>query len=287
MTADRNDQLNYYNSLLNFYDSQADTEGNKIIQLTSDEKDIINSQVKLLEDDLASTQANVDYIKSLMLDPNTAVIVAQSGVTLNDTPQEVQTKFATYYYTQEVTQSKNEMETNGYQYMTQAQAMTKPAGEITTITDSKGVQRYWWKKAETTTNEKILDVLDYARYLELFPDAGILPTDTYEIANQKATLSKKQESTYTDEELITQFEDAKKENIPLVTVLSDINSSPSIVDKENAKKLANEVFSKTETPLISSTSKVGKATSSIIEPFKSVAEDIGKFSDSVYKFFFK
>ena len=153
MTADRNDQLTYYNSLLSFYDSQADTEGNKIIQLTKDEKDTINSQVKLLEDDLASTQANVDYIKNLMLDPNTAVIVAQSGVTLNDTPQEVQTKFAQYYYTQEVTQSKNEMETNGYEYMTEAQAMTKPTGEITTITDSKGVQRYWWKKAEKTPGE--------------------------------------------------------------------------------------------------------------------------------------
>lgn len=148
ITADRTDQLNYYNSLLSFYDKQIDMEGNKILALSKEEQTWIGEQVNLLKMDLASTQSNVDYIKKLMVDPNTAKMMADSGVTLNDSPIQVQQKFAAYDYQQEIVALSNKMETDGYEYLTLQQAMAKPADEINIQTDSKGVQRYYWKAAE-------------------------------------------------------------------------------------------------------------------------------------------
>lgn len=164
VSAARTDQLNYYNSLLNFYDSQAKTEDSKITALTKDEKDIVASQIKLLENDLATTQANADYIKSLMMDPDTAMIVAQSGVTLNDTPQQVQAKFAQYAYIKEVTDMSNKMNTEGYTYLTPEEAKTKDSNLVATTTDSKGNVKYWLrpekKTTEKTTQTELKDAID-------------------------------------------------------------------------------------------------------------------------------
>lgn len=150
MTADRNDQLNYYNSLLNFYDSQAETEGEKVSTASTEEKKWLENQVSLIENDLKTTQTNVDYIKNLMLDPNYATLAAQSGVTLNDTPTQVQEKFAKYYYNKEVTDTGNEMSQNGYNFITPEEAKTKPEGSVITQTDSKGVVRNYYKPLEVT-----------------------------------------------------------------------------------------------------------------------------------------
>ena len=181
MTADRNDQLNYYNSLLNFYGSQADVEGNKIITLTAQEQDQINNQISLLEGDLATTKANVDYIKGLMLDPNTAGLMANSGVTLNDTPAEVQQKFADYTYQLELNETNNTMSQNGYTYITPEQAANKPANEVVSQTDSRGNIKHYWKKVED---------VNVASLMANYPDAGILLTDTFEIARAKLAGSK-------------------------------------------------------------------------------------------------
>lgn len=151
ITADRQDKLNYYNTLLSWYDKQRDEEGEKVLTLTNEQKDIVQSQISLLENDLKTAQDNANYIKELMIDPNYAQLMQLSGVTLNDTPAQIQEKFANYYYTKEVTDSSNEMEKSGYQFLTEVQASTKPSNEVAVITDSKGVKRYWWKQATTTT----------------------------------------------------------------------------------------------------------------------------------------
>ena len=149
ITADRQDQLTYYNALLSFYDKQVDTEGNKILTLTQDEKDMIANQTKLIENDLATTQANADYIKGLMLDPATAQIVAQSGVTLNDTPEQVSQKFANFAYQEEIVNMNNQMALEGYNYVaTPEQLKGKNAEDLKYMTDSKGNSRVYYKKPE-------------------------------------------------------------------------------------------------------------------------------------------
>lgn len=94
--ADRNDQLAYYQTLYNFYEEQKDTEGNKLVNLTNDEKTFINAKIGLLENDLKRAEETADYIKKLMTDPATASIVAQAGVTLNDSIGTINKKFADY-----------------------------------------------------------------------------------------------------------------------------------------------------------------------------------------------
>jgi len=158
ITADRQDQLSYYNSLLNFYDSQADAEGNKVITLSKQEQDLISNKVDLLKADLAQSQANADYIKKLMLDPNYATLIGKSGVTLNDSPTQVQQKFANYSYQEEVRTESNTMSADGYTFITPEQALTKPAGTVVKKIDSDGVVRNYYKAA---TDNRTASIKEY------------------------------------------------------------------------------------------------------------------------------
>jgi len=151
MTADRNDQLSYYNSLLSFYDKQVTAEGTKIINLTKQEQDWIKAKVGLLESEVNNAQANADYIKQLMINPDTALAMGQAGVTLNDSPEQINAKLSQYAYTQEVKDTSNTMTTNGYKSILPQEVTSKPASEVITTTDSKGNVSYWWKPEEIET----------------------------------------------------------------------------------------------------------------------------------------
>jgi hypothetical protein len=141
----RNDQLNYYTNLYNFYEGQKDTEGRKLIQLTADEKEYINAKINVLSNELAQADAVALKIKEAMADPATATIYANAGVTLNDTLESINTKLATYAYMKEVADTSNELSLNGYTQLVPGQAV--PDGyESTVITDSKGNQKTWIKK---------------------------------------------------------------------------------------------------------------------------------------------
>jgi len=143
INADRQDQLNYYSNLYNFYGTARDESGNALITLKADEKKFINAQIALLENDMAQAQTNAEYIKQMMIDPDKARVLAESGVTLNDTPEQVQKKFAEYGYKQEVTDTSNQLTTKGYAYLTPEQAAVLPSGSFITTTDSRGNVKHW------------------------------------------------------------------------------------------------------------------------------------------------
>ena len=221
MTADRNDQLTYYNALLSFYDKQIDLEGAKIITLSEQEQNWIKAEIGLLEGDLASTQANVDYIKGLMLDPNTAWIMAQSGVTLNDTPAEVQQKLADHSYRQEAVETRNQMEAQGYSYVTPEVAATKPEGTIATITDSKGVVRNYYS-----------------------------PTAALDIASKKKELAKpyykpeeeEEATSYSDEEFRNQARKLIRIGIPFEDAVRSLYEDPLIANAERGELILREIY---------------------------------------------
>jgi len=58
---------------------------------------------------MSQAQANVDYIKEMMLDPETAHILQEAGVKLNDPPPVVQKKLSDYSYRQDRIDKINEM----------------------------------------------------------------------------------------------------------------------------------------------------------------------------------
>jgi len=165
ITQDKQSRLSYLNTLISFYDQARNEQGQKIYQLEKDERDIINKQISLLENDLAQAQKNADYIKELMISPETAQMVADAGITLLDTPEVVNKKLADYSYRQEKIQIANKMEQQGYQFITAEIANTKPADEVVIVEDSRGVKQYWWKKKEVkTTTTKIISPITGANY---------------------------------------------------------------------------------------------------------------------------
>jgi len=93
---DKNTQLDYYQNVLNFYDKLRTEEGTKLITLTKDEQTYVNAKIKLLEDDLSGAQKTADYIKQLMINPETAEAMEKSGVTLNDSIETISAKVGTY-----------------------------------------------------------------------------------------------------------------------------------------------------------------------------------------------
>lgn len=94
INADRNDQLTYYNALMSFYETAKTDEGKRITELTKEEKSFFQSTIKDLENEVKRTQDYADMIKKAMVDPDTALLYANAGVTLSDSPSVIAQKIA-------------------------------------------------------------------------------------------------------------------------------------------------------------------------------------------------
>lgn len=117
ITADRQDRLSYYETVLNFYQNQKDEEGNRLLKLDGREETFVNEQINLLKNDLEQAETTSNYIKSLMIDPESARFMADAGVTLNDTVEQVQAKIAEQSRREEVASFKNNLVAQGYTYV--------------------------------------------------------------------------------------------------------------------------------------------------------------------------
>lgn len=141
ITQDRQDSLNYYQTVLNLANRD-------IVSLDAKSQDIAKQQVDLLKSDLDRAQTTSDYIKQLMINPDTAMALAQSGVTLNDTVEQINTKLSNYDYIQEIRDISNKMGTSGYSVVFNPKSV--PADQLVTVEDSKG-QKYYYRKAPAPT----------------------------------------------------------------------------------------------------------------------------------------
>jgi len=132
--ADRQGQLSYYENLFNFYEGQKDEEGKKLLTITNDQKAFLNAQIELIQNDMANAQATYNFVKSMMIDPENADLMEQSGVKLTDTIDQIQKKFSDYSYRQEIKDIHNTFETEGYTYLPlESQQAGKPESELVRI----------------------------------------------------------------------------------------------------------------------------------------------------------
>jgi len=115
INADRQDALNYYDTLLELNRSD-------MLDMDSESKEIAQEQRSVAKKDMELAQENAENIKKLMQDPETASFMAEAGVTLNDSPKEVNKKMAAQAKRQEKEQIKNEMALEGYEYVPNAVA---------------------------------------------------------------------------------------------------------------------------------------------------------------------
>lgn len=184
IASDKNDQLQYYNTLLNFYDGQKKDERATLADLTAQERKFVDAQIGLLQNDLSRAQTSADYIKGLMINPDTANILQASGVTLNDSVEQIQAKFAQYSYREEVRTLSNNAAQNGFKYL--APGQTPPPGYDTiTITDSRG-QTYTYAKpidvATSIITQNGRQVLINAKTGAVIADLGAATTATQSTA---------------------------------------------------------------------------------------------------------
>jgi hypothetical protein len=139
--ADRQDRIGYLESLFNFYEQARDEAGRKITELTKDQKDIIKSQISLIEGDYAKTEAAAERIKEMIL--TNPLMAAESGISLNDSEQEINTKLANWQYTTEIREVKNKMQESGMNEISSSQLNLYPSERVFTYYDSKGGQKHF------------------------------------------------------------------------------------------------------------------------------------------------
>lgn len=161
IAQDRQDQLSYYQTVLNLADRD-------IVSLSAEDRKLAEQQTSILANDLTRAEKTADYIKELMINPDTALVMAQSGVTLNDSVEAINQKMAQYQYTSEVRELSNKMSTSGYSIVTSPKSI--PANQLVTITDSAG-KTYYYRKNLTGTG------FDSSSFLKTLTDMGYKVTD--------------------------------------------------------------------------------------------------------------
>lgn len=165
VSASWNDNLNYYKTLL-------DLNNKKLLTLDEENKEIAEKETALIESDIKKLEETSNYVKELMIDPDTAQFMADAGVTLSDSIDEINEKIASQARIKEIADIKNEMVTDGYTYVP---FPTSTAGLIP-IT-AGGQTMYFKPKPEETKNASAAAIK--ANEIKIFSDfikTGIAPS---------------------------------------------------------------------------------------------------------------
>lgn len=152
INADRQDQLDHFKTLYNFYEGKKGVEQQKLLTLTSDQKKYLDAQIGLLEGDMTRAQKNADDLKKAMTDPDTALTYARAGITLNDTPEQRSQKLAQDSINQSIIKRSQEMNKAGYEYISgPSQLKGLSPNQIYREVGADGKERIYKKPAEKLT----------------------------------------------------------------------------------------------------------------------------------------
>jgi len=145
--ADRKNRLTYYETMYKFYQTTRDEEGKKLFELTKEERDWTEAQIKLIKDDMDTAKGTVDYVKSLMLTPKTADLIEKAGIKLTDSIEEINVKLADATYQEDIIGTIDKMALQGYKYLPlESQWRIKPEEELIRIYDSRGKEMVFWRE---------------------------------------------------------------------------------------------------------------------------------------------
>lgn len=142
ITQDRQDRLNYYNTIL-------ELANRDIVELTQESRNIAEKQTSLLEYDMSKAQETVDKVKELMIDPASAQLMAQAGVSLNDDVATINAKMSQAQYANEIREMSNEFTAEGG--VAVADPSSVPQEQLRSFTDSEGQVHYYKMPKETTS----------------------------------------------------------------------------------------------------------------------------------------
>jgi hypothetical protein len=107
IVADRNDELSYYNTIISMADS-------KLIKLSDEKYKLAEVARNEAVKDVDEAKATATYIKSLMINPETAQFMADAGVSLTDSIDGVKAKMSKQAKVQEAIDTRNSLVEAGY-----------------------------------------------------------------------------------------------------------------------------------------------------------------------------
>lgn len=177
ITDDRQDQLNYYSTVLNLANRD-------IVSLTAEDRKLAETQTTVLADDLKRTQTTSDYVKQLMVNPDTALALGMSGVTLNDSVETINSKLAEYQYSKEVKDAANQFTSAGGVLVTNPSSV--PAAQLKSFTDSKG-KTYYYKMPKAATATSTVTADDYLKKIVTSGNTSTTDTTKTTQTTQKET----------------------------------------------------------------------------------------------------
>lgn len=202
--ADRQDRLKYFSTILDFYENQKDEAGNKLLNLDKEEQSFVSAQIGLLESDLANSQKTADYLKGLMVDPETAKFISDAGVTLNDSVEAINQKMAEQTKRIEVQAQQKTNREEAFNAGIATQFYDK-SGEIVRTSDGfafsspEQFQQMTGMTLAEAQAKGLISRFDANRQSERalvvdlaskYVDAGITPSDSLATAQNKVTRSR-------------------------------------------------------------------------------------------------
>jgi len=110
VAAQWTDQLNYNKTYMDLV-SSGQLAKNKI------NDDYASTQITLAERKLSQLEATAETINNLMVDPESAQFMADAGITLNDSVEEINVKMSEQTKVQERQDVMNELKMEGYEYV--------------------------------------------------------------------------------------------------------------------------------------------------------------------------
>lgn len=96
ITSIYGDQISYWQNVISFYNDREKTNDAQIASLSKDEQAYVDAQIGILQDNISNTQQTAQLVQKAMLDPQTALAYAQAGVSLTDSPAQINQKLAMY-----------------------------------------------------------------------------------------------------------------------------------------------------------------------------------------------
>ena len=134
ITADKMDQLSYYNTVLSLANRD-------IIMLDAESKNVAQQQIDLIKGDMDRANATVDYVKQLLINPDTAAMMGSAGVKLTDSVDQINAKLKNAVYTQELRDQSNQISLQGGKIVLDPSGI--PADQLVSFTDSRGETHYY------------------------------------------------------------------------------------------------------------------------------------------------
>ena len=144
ITQDKQSLINYYDSLYKWYDGLKGEAKDLLEEAKEEKKEALASKLSILVGELDEVEETNATIKKLMIDPESANMIEQAGISLNDTVETINYKMSQYHYQQELIEQKHVMEEKGYKYLSspeQLHGLTEK--DIARKTDSRGVERIY------------------------------------------------------------------------------------------------------------------------------------------------